>query len=42
MIRCPKPSERQPWDLPPIPGSPKPKGGGLLDVLKDLIDIIKK
>ena len=41
MIRCPKPGEPNPWDLPPIPGKPKPKGG-ILDILKDLVDILKK
>ena len=42
MIRCPKPDERKPWDFPPIPGKPKPNSGGLIDVIKDLIDIFKK
>lgn len=42
MIRFPKPGEPNPWDFPPIPGKPKPNGGGWLDRIKDLIDIFKK
>ena len=42
MIRCPKPGEPNPWDIPPIKGKPKPNGGGIWEVIKDITDIFKK